>query len=804
MSGHGGSAVLKMVAGGPQPTIVLDYGKDVGGVPYFVVRSATGLPTLQATYSEGMQYLGDQGDNSPSLSAAGDQARVDSLIVNGPDTLTTDLIQGGERFERISLTSPGTVILTSVGVHFDAVRTTANDYKGWFDSSSNELNRIWYDGAYTVQLDEVPAHTVAGPWNIINGALNGNGGGEGILRKGTSWTNYTMSFDTQGVHQPAGWVVRAASPSTGYLFVLGQSSKSTGGNETLSEIGFGATSSAPIATVTLPAPLTSGDWYHVTTSVVGPEVSTSIDGHEVAHFDTASLPANVPVLTKGSVGFLFSSTESNVKDLKVIGSTGTTLYADRLAKSSAVADFVGPSLGSPDSLPVLLDGAKRDRDVWSGDMGVSASNDFYTTDADAYVRDSLELLGSYQGASGDAAGQADPTAGLGTFPNDSEFYSTSYSMEEVNNIATYYLFTGDLDFVRSEWPMITRELAYDRSLLDARGLVVTNTADGMDWDYYDGAKVGEVTAYNDIYFETLKDAAMMASALGMGTQATTLSQEQAALGSAINQYLFNPATDLYVLSNLQPDAVAQDANSLAVDYAVAPAARDTAIMDSLYKALPTTKFGPLPYSPNIGYRSAISPYVTDQEVEANFDSGNVGPAMSILRTVWGHMDAPGPDFTGADWELVGSKGNPGFGSFTSLAHGWASGATADLSAYVLGVQPVSAGFKTWLVQPSAGSLSWVEGNVPTPHGTIAVRWAQDRTKSRFALQVSAPSGTNGTISVPVSATGSVVTVQASHPGSTQPTHKSITTKRGSTSLPFAAHGGVTYHFEVVPVGGSNS
>jgi alpha-L-rhamnosidase len=227
-------------------------------------------------------------------------------------------------------------------------------------------------------------------------------------------------------------------------------------------------------------------------------------------------------------------------------------------------------------------------------------------------------------------------------------------------------------------------------------------------------------------------------------------------------------------------------------------------MDSLYKALPTTKFGPLPYSPNIGYRSAISPYVTDQEVEANFDSGNVGPAMSILRTVWGHMDAPGPDFTGADWELVGSKGNPGFGSFTSLAHGWASGATADLSAYVLGVQPVSAGFKTWLVQPSAGSLSWVEGNVPTPHGTIAVRWAQDRTKSRFALQVSAPSGTNGTISVPVSATGSVVTVQASHPGSTQPTHKSITTKRGSTSLPFAAHGGVTYHFEVVPVGGSNS
>ena len=98
-------------------------------------------------------------------------------------------------------------------------------------------------------------------------------------------------------------------------------------------------------------------------------------------------------------------------------------------------------------------------------------------------------------------------------------------MDEVDNIATYYLYTGDLAFVRAEWPMITRELGYNQSLVDGRGLLVTDASDGKDWDYYDGAKSGEVTAYNDIYFETLTDAALLADALGMPAQAATYRQK---------------------------------------------------------------------------------------------------------------------------------------------------------------------------------------------------------------------------------------------------------------------------------------
>ena len=69
--------------------IVVDYGQDVGGIPYFVVRSESGTPLLHSAYSEGLQYLGPQGDQTPPNSPTGDPNRFDDLIVGSSGTLTT-------------------------------------------------------------------------------------------------------------------------------------------------------------------------------------------------------------------------------------------------------------------------------------------------------------------------------------------------------------------------------------------------------------------------------------------------------------------------------------------------------------------------------------------------------------------------------------------------------------------------------------------------------------------------------------------------------------------------------------------
>jgi alpha-L-rhamnosidase len=333
-------------------------------------------------------------------------------------------------------------------------------------------------------------------------------------------------------------------------------------------------------------------------------------------------------------------------------------------------------------------------------------------------------------------------------------------------------------------------------MVDSRGLLATDASDGMDWDYYDGSKTGEVTAYNDIYYRTLEDASRLASALGLTSQASAYRLAATNLARAINADLFVTSTGLYVLSNLQPAAVAQDANALAVLFGIAPKSRDASILSALATTLPSTPYGPLPFTANSGYRTAVSPFVTNEEVDALFATGATSSAMALLRTLWGYMDTPGPNYTGADWELVGSHGRPGFGDFTSLAHGWSSGATADLSSYVLGVLPTTPGFRTWTVAPHPGTLVWAEGDVPTPHGMIDVRWGEDRSSPSSALQVTAPSGTRGTVVVPVPRSGAVVTVRSIRQGRRGRSRR-LATSPGATSLTVVLSGGAVYDLDVV-------
>jgi alpha-L-rhamnosidase len=112
------------------------------------------------------------------------------------------------------------------------------------------------------------------------------------------------------------------------------------------------------------------------------------------------------------------------------------------------------------------------------------------------------------------------------------------------------------------------------------------------------------------------------------------------------------------------------------------------------------------------------------------------------------MRQSSPYYSGGVWEYVALDGTPGLGEGTSLAHGWSSAPTTGLSKYVLGVRPVTPGYKTWLVEPQPGDLAWAAGTVPTPYGPIAVAW--QKASGGLRLEVWVPPGTRGTVGVPVS------------------------------------------------------
>ena len=246
-------------------------------------------------------------------------------------------------------------------------------------------------------------------WRVAGGALDAVGGSVGLLAEGAGWTDYTFSFETRVVDNSTDWLVRGSSPSAGYLFVLHDGTGSRHGRADLSEVALGPGKFALINDVTLPAGVDVSRWTAVSTAVAGSRITTSIDGQAVSTFATDAIPNGDPVYDTGTVGFGALGSTVEFRDADVVAPDGATLYADALAQPAALAAFPGPDVSVPDVGPMIVDGAKRDRVVWSGDLGVEIPNVFYTTGTTTYASDSLELLGSYQVANGESGTNVDPT-----------------------------------------------------------------------------------------------------------------------------------------------------------------------------------------------------------------------------------------------------------------------------------------------------------------------------------------------------------------------------------------------------------
>jgi alpha-L-rhamnosidase len=748
LCGGSGGATLTRSTGGETPTIVLDYGKNVGGIPYFTVTAASGSPQLKAGYAESKRFLTANGGEDPPW-GEGDPARADTYTVTGAGTITNRFTQGGERYEEITLTSPGSVSLSGVGITYIADRTQASAYPGHFVSSSDQLNKIWYDSAYTAQLDSVPVGSLPGAWRIQNGVLNALGGTAGLLNAGSAWTDYTATFETNLVKDQAGWMVRGQNPDNGYLFILNAADDAAGTPNSLQEVNVHNGTFTTVGTVPLPAALTTGTWHTVSTTVTGTAMTVSLDGARIASLNSSSFPAGTSTFAGGSVGFRESGTEqANFRNLTVVNGSGTELYSNPLSTAASLKDFAVPGVNT---LPSIVDGARRDRAIWSGDLDVEGPTVYYSTGKSEYLKGSLQLLGSYQLSSGFVTGALPPQTAVHTgarTPGTVGTYSASYSMYYVLGLAGYYLYTGDTAFVNTQWSVVQDELAWNATQLDSRGLFVTNSADSGDWDFYDAGKTGAVTEVNLIYYKTLLDGAQLATAVGQNTLAAIYTSRAATLKAAINQYLFNPGRSAYSISDTKT-AVPQDANAMAVLYGVAPPAQVAPILAALKTNLWTSDYGPLPYTADAGNRAVISPFISGYELQARLAVNDTANAETLLSNVWGHMIAPGPDQTSTMWEnVLASDGTPGLGSTTNLSHGWSTAPTAALSGYTLGARPVTAGYATWLVQPHPGSLSWAEGQAPTPHGPLAVSWAGRKGVQQFSMQVTAPAGTSGTIAVP--------------------------------------------------------
>jgi hypothetical protein len=386
---------------------------------------------------------------------------------------------------------------------------------------------------------------------------------------------------------------------------------------------------------------------------------------------------------------------------------------------------------------VLTDGAKRDRTVWPGDLGVSVPTAYVSTNDLTSTRNALQTMYNAQQASGEL-----PFAG----PPVNFHGSDTYHLWTLLGTSLYYRYSQDKTWVDTVWAKYKLGLAYSIAKIDANNLLsVTGTA-----DWARSGQGGENIEANALLYGVLLGGATLATAEGDTARATEYRTRAAALRAAANARLWDAGVGMYrdnPTSTLKP----QDGNALAVWLGLADTpARTTAIAGNLadrWNALGAR-------TPEKG--DTIATFPGSMEVHAHFTADDDVRGLELIRREWGYM-LNSPIGTGSTfWEGYQADGSFDYnGSYMSLSHGWATGPTSALTFDVLGLSPGEAA-GSYRFAPHPGDLTAVEGRITLPQGALDATWSRDQAAGTFTAHLTSPAGTSGTIGVPTLGGGHVV------------------------------------------------
>jgi hypothetical protein len=143
--------------------LVLDFGIEVGGLITFDYTT-TGAGSVGLAFTESNNWIGDWSDDSNGGSTRDGAiysvfTKAGTYNYSQPDIK----LRGGFRYLTLFLTTNTTTIVDisniKLTIGFQPTWSNLRAYQGYFHCNDEELNRIWYSGAYTLQTNSVPVGT---------------------------------------------------------------------------------------------------------------------------------------------------------------------------------------------------------------------------------------------------------------------------------------------------------------------------------------------------------------------------------------------------------------------------------------------------------------------------------------------------------------------------------------------------------------------------------------------------------------------------------------------------------------------
>lgn len=322
------------------------------------------------------------------------------------------------------------------------------------------------------------------------------------------------------------------------------------------------------------------------------------------------------------------------------------------------------------------------------------------------------------------------------FPNTVSF---TYHLYTLIGVADHYLYTGDIEYLRSLWDQWKLALSWSLSYIDSSGLM--NVTSAADWLRF--GMGGHNIEANAILYYTINHGIELAAALNDTSSTYNWTAIASRIKTSANELLWNEEAGMYI-DNETTTLMPQDGNSWAV---VANLTVNSTQVKRISAGLADrwTPYG----APALEAADAISPFISGFELQAHFIAGNTTAGLELMRLQWGFM-LDDPRMTNSTFiEGYSTTGELHYAPYLndariSHAHGWATGPTSSLTFYIAGIQLLSAGGKTWRIAPFLGNLKKVDAGFSTDVGFFSAK-TQVEDDGTWTIDFETPQGTSGEV-----------------------------------------------------------
>jgi len=350
----------------------------------------------------------------------------------------------------------------------------------------------------------------------------------------------------------------------------------------------------------------------------------------------------------------------------------------------------------------LIDGVKRDRLPWGGDLAMSMMANAYSFGDPEIVRRSLTVLGRAGIDKTDINGIID------------------YSLWWIIAQDHYQLYFGDTAHLKRDWPRIRETLDHLMSRCDSSGFINPEKT----WLFIDWVKQEKWTALQILWWWAQESGAKLADRMDEVQTAIYWRNNSQVLKNRLLKTAWSDNKKAWLANPEFPDKILRHANFLAVISGLATNDQ----FEGISRVLSDDDVS------QVG-----TPYMAGFENMAIARLGDIQYMLKRTKDSWGGMLSQGAT---TFWESYdpSQKGKEQYSFYgrpygKSLCHAWSAGPAAFLPAEISGLKPLEDGWKRFSVHPDTGTLKWVNATVPTPYGDIIL----DMDGNTMTLQV--PAGT---------------------------------------------------------------